>query len=93
MSHSTNILLGWSYMYVMEVVSSTLFCLVMFSHLGKFPTLDQLRYHCPKSTSNLDNALVMIKGSMCMPSFIEVDLSIIQGPSLLNTYLGLVLSV
>ena len=40
-----NLLLGRSYMYAMQVVASTVFCLMMFPHEGKIVMVDQLTYH------------------------------------------------
>ena len=42
-----NLLLGRSYMYAMQAVTSTIFLLMMFPHEGKIVTVDQLTYHDP----------------------------------------------
>ena len=40
-----NLLLGRSYMYAMQAVTSTVFCLMMFPHEWNIVTVDQLTYH------------------------------------------------
>lgn len=39
-----NILLGWSYMYEMLAIASSVFRIMMFPHEGKVITIDQLTY-------------------------------------------------
>ena len=40
-----NLLLRRSYMYAMQAIASTVFCLMMFPHEGKIVTIYQLTYH------------------------------------------------
>ena len=40
-----NLLLGRSYMYAMQAIASTVFCLMMFPHEWKIVMVDQLTYH------------------------------------------------
>lgn len=52
-----NILLGRLFMYVMKVVSSSVFRTMMFALEGKVVTIDQLTYHDSHPSTNLQNIL------------------------------------
>ena len=47
-------------MYAMRVVTSTVFCIMMFPHEGKIVTVDQLTYHDPQGIMAPANVIPMI---------------------------------
>jgi hypothetical protein len=58
-----NILLVHSFMYSMNEVSSSGFCMMIFPHNGKIVTIDQLTYHNPRSQINLYNVFPSLDGN------------------------------
>jgi len=81
-----NILLGCSYMYAMEEVSSYVFDTMIFPHNKKVIMVDQLTHYEPRPNMNLDNILPLIREQIEHSPFMEMDLNIFQDPSLLGTY-------
>ena len=52
-----NMLLGWSYIYLMNTITSSLFMMMMFPHEGKFVIVDQLTYYKKTTIISLDGIL------------------------------------
>ena len=59
-----NLLCGHSYMYVMKVVASSIFRLMIFPHDGKIIKLDKLTFYDPKGPPCLENVLPMIDNTI-----------------------------
>ena len=55
-----NLLLGHSYMYEMQFVSSIIFRLLMFPHDGKIVTISQLTYYDPKGLPTVEHVLPIV---------------------------------
>ena len=49
-----NILLGWSYMYAMSAIASSIFYIMMFPHKDQIITIDQLTHSekCPLTNTD-----------------------------------------
>jgi hypothetical protein len=83
-----NILFGCSYMYLMKVVASSVFCTMMFPHNGKIVTIDQLTHYEPNHSANIDNILPLVQTSSDAFSVIDMGPGIFKDPYFLGTYHG-----
>ena len=83
-----NILLGRSYMYAMQAVDSSVFCMILFPHNGKITTVDQMTYYYPKSHLNPNNVLPTIEGSQPISSLTGIGPRVFKDSTLLRTYYG-----
>lgn len=81
-----NIIIGRSYMYAMKVVSSSVFCTMIFPHDGKIFTLDQIAYYESHPTGNLDNDLHIIRANQPIPSYANMGVGFLKDSSLLGAY-------
>ena len=82
-----NILLGSSYMYAMKVVTSLVFCIMMFPFNGKVVILDQLSYYNPHASTNLENSFPMVSETSITP-YVEIVPGVYKEYDLLGAYLG-----
>ena len=83
-----NILLGCSYMYTMQVITSTVFHLIMFSHNGKIIIICHLTYYDCKASITPYNVLLDTKGNHSMPTSSKVFLGVYIDPSLIGSFFG-----
>jgi hypothetical protein len=83
-----NILFGYSYMYAMKAVASSVFRTIMFPHNGKIVTIDQVSHYEPNPSANLDNILPLVHTNQDTYPLIEMGPRICKDPSLLRTYHG-----
>ena len=58
-----NLLLGRNWMYIMQVVSSSLFCVVCFPFNGKIVTIDQKTFKNPSVTASSGASISIIEHS------------------------------
>ena len=87
-----NFLLGHSYMYVMRIISSTIFRLLMFPHDGKVVTINQMVYYDPKGSTTPEHVLPTIDttiDSEVVPSLLVVGLGLFTDTHLNDTFLSL----
>ena len=84
-----NILHGWSYMYEMTTVTSSVFRVNMLPHERKFVTVDQVMY-CEKKTLITPNGILPHIGSSLdfITKYIEFGPRQIKPSILLNIYPG-----
>lgn len=84
-----NNLLGCSYMYAMTVITSSIFCVMMFPHRGNIVTMDKLICFEKKTSTNPDSVLpFVVSHKELVPYFTQVGLGMFKESSLLDTYPG-----
>ena len=59
-----NILLGWSYMYAMFTIASSIFHIMMFSHEDHIITVDQMTHSEKRPLKNIDVILPYVDTSL-----------------------------
>ena len=87
-----NLLLGRSYMYVMQAMASTIFQLLMFPHDGKIVTVNELTYYDPKGMAMSEHILLTISStidSVSIPSLCVVGPGLFSNTPMMDTFLSL----
>jgi hypothetical protein len=73
-------------MYAMKAVASSMFCTMMFPHIGKIVTIDQLTHYETNHSANIDNILPVVCDSSDAFPVINIGPGIFNHPDLLGTY-------
>ena len=58
-----NVLLGWNWVYVMDVIVSSLFCILCFPHEGRIVIIDQMDYSPNIPNAYFDSTIPFVKNT------------------------------
>ena len=79
-----NLLLGRNWFYAMSAVTSTVFQMVQFPHLGRNVTIDELVFVTPDVTTSMANNIPMLGQSP--PPYQSIGVGMLKDSSLMGIF-------